>query len=338
VSALQARLRERLTARREVLATLVADRQEGRLLELMHRVDEAIGAMDAGNWGVCGVCREAIPEDQLKANPVLRYCLDCLGPEDRRALERDLEGAARVQRALLPEPHLRLEGWEVAHLWEPLGAVSGDHMDLIRAKEDGGPLHLLLGDVAGKGVAASLLQTHLHALFRALAPAGMSLPELLCRANTLFAEATLSSKYATLVALRLHPEGVMELANAGHPRPLLVDARGVRPVEGGGLPLGLFPDSSYRHRELKLAPGQTLLLYTDGWTEAAKGEEEFGIGRGAAILRHASPRPLPEVLEMCREAMERFLGGSPRRDDLTLVAVRRVGLEEGNEAPIRNGA
>jgi sigma-B regulation protein RsbU (phosphoserine phosphatase) len=95
-------------------------------------------------------------------------------------------------------------------------------------------------------------------------------------------------------------------------------------VEGSGLPLGLFCDADYGSREVRLGPGDVLLLYTDGWTEAAQGEEEFGIGRAAAALRQAAAHPLPELLGACRDEMERFLDGTRRGDDLTLLAVRRT--------------
>jgi sigma-B regulation protein RsbU (phosphoserine phosphatase) len=259
---------------------------------------------------------------RLADDPLLTVCLECRSEAERRDLERDLQAAGKVQRALLPPPHLVQDGWEVAYHWEPRGVVSGDHVDLIPSAP-GGPFHLVLGDVSGKGVAAALLQSHLHALFRALAPSGQSLPDLFQRANELFAEATSSVSYATLAALRLSPDGGLSIANAGHPRPLLADGRGVRPIEGGGLPLGLFCDSRYTERELRLRPGQTLVLYTDGWTEGAKGDREFGIGRAAAALRKGAALPLPELLAACRADLDRFLEGTPRQDDLTLVALRR---------------
>lgn len=285
---------------------------------------EAVAPSAFGSWGTCARCHETMTRPSIADGALISVCFECLTAEERRALERDLSSAGRVQRALLPAPTTALLGWEVSYHWQPLGVVSGDHVDVLPPAASGAPLHLLLGDVAGKGVAASLLQAHLHALFRALAPAGMPLTKLLERANNLFAEATLTASYATLAALRLHDSGRVELANAGHPRPLLADSRGVRPVEGGGLPLGLFAESVYDRRELQLRPGQTLLLYTDGWTEGAKGEEEFGIGRAAAALRRASRLPLPELLVSCRQDLETFLEGAPPHDDLTLVAVRRA--------------
>ena len=320
---LEARTLERLVARRDHLARLTTTRDAHRWADLMRRVDAAIGAIEVGTWGLCAVCHDPMSAARLEGDPLLKVCLECLSETERRSLERDLQAAGKVQRTLLPPTHLVQAGWEVAYHWEPRGVVSGDHVDLIPAAP-GTPLHLVLGDVSGKGVAAALLQSHLHALFRALVPAGQSLPDLFKRANELFAEATSSVSYATLAALRLAPDGRLSLANAGHPRPLLADGRGVRPIEGGGLPLGLFCDSAYAERELRLDPGQTLLLYTDGWTESARGDREFGIGRAAASLRRNAALPLPGLLAACREDLARHLAGDPAGDDLTLVALRRA--------------
>ncbi len=321
---LETRTLERLSTRRNHLAGLTASRKESRWVDLMKQVDAAIGAIEVGTWGICAVCHDPMSPARMADDPLVKVCLECLSEADRRALERDLQSAGKVQRTLLPPAHLVQGGWEVAIHWEPLGVVSGDHVDVIPSGAPDAPLHLVLGDVSGKGVAAALLQSHLHALFRALVPAGQCLPDLFKRANELFAEATSSVSYATLAALRLGREGAFSLANAGHPRPLLADGRGVRPIEGGGLPLGLFCDSAYTERDLRLGPGQTLLLYTDGWTEGAREDGEFGIGRAAAILRRSAALPLPDLLAACRAELDRFLEGAPRRDDLTLVAVRRA--------------
>ncbi|HUG44477.1 MAG TPA: PP2C family protein-serine/threonine phosphatase [Acidobacteriota bacterium] len=170
----------------------------------------------------------------------------------------------------------------------------------------------------------SLIQTHLHALIRALALPEISLVELLGRANGLLNQATLPKAYATLVAGRLVTGGRVELANGGHPPPLLADARGVPPVKGGGLPLGLFREAGYDHRELFLKPGDTLFLYTDGLTEAATQEGEYGVSRAAASLRRHADLPLRELLSACRKDLRSFLNGAYSGDDFTLVAIRRM--------------
>lgn len=287
---------------------------------------EAFAPSPDGTWGTCARCHEPMTRPPVAVGPLVAVCFECLTADERRALENDLTSAARVQRALLPAPATALLGWEVSYHWQPLGVVSGDHVDVLPPAAIGAPFHLLLGDVAGKGVAASLLQSHLHALFRALAPTELSLCGVFERANQLFSQATTAASYATLAALRLFANGRVQLANAGHPRPLLADARGVRPVEGADLPLGLMAKAAYKSRDLTLSPGETLLLYSDGWTEATNAaDEEYGIGRAAASFRRAARLPLPELLAACRADLTAFLDGAPLGDDLSLLAVRRSG-------------
>jgi sigma-B regulation protein RsbU (phosphoserine phosphatase) len=316
--------RQQLLDRREQLAEVTLSARESQLVDLLRQVDNALERLDTSDWGRCTACDGRVEPERLTVDPLLRVCLDCLTPDERRSLELDLETAARVQAALLPPREIRHRGWEAALLWEPLGPVSGDHYDMIVPTAGDEPLHLIVGDVAGKGVAASLVQSHLHAILRALSDSHLSLAASLERANCLLCAVTLPASYATLLAARLYPDGRVELASAGHPRPLLADRRGVRPIEGAGLPLGLFRDSTYTTRELHLEPGDTLVFYTDGWTEATNDDGEFGIGRAAAAVRCGQMQTLPELLAGCRADMEAFLGGEKRGDDLTVLAVRRT--------------
>lgn len=319
-----AQLHDRLVAGRTVLDELTQSRPEPGLVELRRNLDLALEELESGSWGVCEVCHETISSAGMEEHPWVSICFECMSREQREALERDLKSAGEVQRALLPRVDSSHAGWEVEYVWEPFGIVSGDHVDILRPSTAGDPFHLLLGDVAGKGLAASLLQSQLHALFRVLAPAQASLSELLERANRLFFEATSSSRYATVTALRLHSEGKAVLANAGHPRPLIADDRGVRPVEGASLPLGMFGDATFTERELRLRPGDTLFFYTDGLTESWRDGEEYGLGRAAAALRRARRLPLKELLAYCRDDLDGFIGKAARGDDLTMVAVRRT--------------
>jgi len=312
--------------RKRIIEVADASHDQPDLQHAVQTMDTAIEDVESGGWGECKVCHDGISTEQMTDHPLVSVCLECLSEEQRGELERDLESAAQVQRTLLPPRQITHDGWEFSYIWEPFGSVSGDHIDLLRPANERQPIHLLLGDVSGKGVAASLLQSHLHALFRALAPVEKNLSGLFGRASSLFYEATASESYATLTGLRLFPDGRAVIANAGHPRPLLADARGVRPVEDASLPLGMFDRVSYTERELQLQPGETLLLYTDGWTEAEAGDEMYGVGRAAAALRRSMHLPLGELLAECRADMERFLGDAPRTDDLTLVAVRRTAV------------
>lgn len=322
-----------LTLRRERLAgVLSAQRQDafadagGRagIAELLLQVDAALERLDDGSFGTCLVCYGSIDESRLLREPLATVCLECMTPEQSKALERDLETASRFQATLLPERRVRHGEWEGAYLYEPSGAVSGDTVDWIAQSGAGGPLDILFGDVAGKGVAASLLQSNLRALFRALACPELGPGELLTKVNRLFREATTPSAYATLLTLRLGPGGTVELANAGHLPALRAGGGVVGFVDSPSLPVGLFPDVAYGTRRLDIARGETLLLYTDGLTEPARaGGEEFGRDRALAAFAAAVDRPLDQLLAAVRGDLETFLAGRPRTDDLALLALRR---------------
>lgn len=326
----RSQLLARLVAGRAALDELTRSKAEPSLLELLRKFDDTLQELQTGTWGVCRVCHEPISKEGMDEHPLVSICLECMSEDQRDALEFDLKSAAEVQRSLLPPTPQRHDGWEVAYIWHPAGVVSGDHVDLVHPRNPNEPLHLLLGDVSGKGIAASLLQSQLHALFRALAPSEETLSGLLAKANRLFHESTSPSGYATLTATRLYSDGRAVLANAGHPRPLLSDRRGVRPVEDASIPLGMVGDVTYVEREIRLFEGDTLLFYTDGLTEAWRDSEEYGVGRAAAALRRAGGLPPQELLSSCRGDLEGFINGSPRSDDLTMVAVRRVKSNSGS--------
>src|SRR5437879_2448164 len=161
----------------------------GHLQLLLEEVDGALAKMQNGSYGICESCHDAIECDRLISDPLVRFCLDHLTREERNALEEDLELAARVQRGLLPGHHLDRDGWHICYHYEPAGVVSGDYCDVIDAGER--CFYFMVGDVSGKGVAASMLMAHLHALFRALIPVGLPLTSMLAHASRVFSESTL---------------------------------------------------------------------------------------------------------------------------------------------------
>jgi len=315
-------LRHQLHERRRRLEGARAVRDRRELVELLAEVDAALERLDGGLYGVCTVCRGAVESERLAADPLVHVCLECLTPEQTRALEHDLESAARVQASLLPPRSLRSSGWEVDYDYRPFSAVSGDYVDLILPRRPDGPLWFLFGDVSGKGVAASILMASLHALFRSLIAADLPLPELLRQANRLFCESTPAAAYATLIAGRLTPGGEVELASAGHPPPLWVRAGGVEAVPVTGLPLGLFCGAEFESARLRLLGDEALFLYTDGLSEAIDGGgASYPLGRLTERWRAAGAAAL------VREALDdlaAFRGSTPSSDDLTVMSLRRL--------------
>lgn len=141
---------------------------------LIADVDAALARLEAGTFGRCDVCHDPIEPERLIADPLIRTCLDHLTSSEQRALEQDLDLAARIQAGLLPRRRVTVPGWEVAYHFEPAGPVGGDYCDVI-TPERGDGTFFLLGDVSGKGVAASILMANLHATFRTLAEADLPL-------------------------------------------------------------------------------------------------------------------------------------------------------------------
>jgi phosphoserine phosphatase RsbU/P len=314
---LQSQLEER--KRRLEVAVASAPRTSD-LVNLLHEVDAALDRMAEGTYGLCLECHEAVERDRLLADPLVRYCLDHLTQPERAALQRDLDLASQVQRNLLPPNGLRVGGWETSYHFAPVGAVSGDYCDLIASD---GQLLFLLGDVSGKGVAASMIMAQLHALFRSLT--GMSLPlgQIVAHVNRVLCESALAGQFATLVCGLAKPTGEVEIHNAGHCPAIVVGRGGVFCIESTGLPLGMFLEAKSSATCVHLESGDTLFLYTDGLSEARNENDEYGVDRVMTLVRQQAARQPAELIAACIDDLRVFVNGAPSFDDMTVLAVRR---------------
>jgi len=293
-----------------------------RVRSLIREVDAALARMDAGSFGLCEVCHEPIETDRLISDPLTKFCLDHLTIPQQRALEEDLVLAARIQKGLLPDPHFQVAGWNVGYRYEPAGLVSGDYCDLVA--DAAGGFYFMLGDVTGKGVAASMLMVHLQATFRTLIPMGLPLRELVKRASRVFCESTLPTHYATLVCGRARASGEVEVCNAGHPPPFLLRPDEAVPIEPTGLILGAFCDEQFATSRIQVGPGEAIFLYTDGLSEARdRSGEMYGGERLRGLARgRAAGRP-HDLLDLYLRDLAAFRKDVPAGDDLTIMAVCR---------------
>jgi phosphoserine phosphatase RsbU/P len=321
-------LREQLEKRRDELSNAIASPAAGLppapLLQLLNEVNAALERMNSGTFGICESCHDSIERDRLIADPLVRLCIDHLSSEEQRALEGDLELASRIQRGLLPNKDYGFGDWKIQYHYAPAGLVSGDYCDLISPIDENGKVTFLLGDVAGKGVAAALLMTHLHAMFRSLSVGGIEIEKLLNVGNRIFCESTIAGQYVTLICGRLGDDGEIEMASAGHLPVLHVGKRGVEQIGSTGLPLGMFSNARYTAKRARLEPGDTILLYTDGVSEARNNSgTEYGVERLSIIAgeHHAiGPRAL---LDACLKDIREFSSGMRQTDDQTLMAIHR---------------
>ncbi len=316
-------LRTDLIDWRKRLETAIDGSNEGlHLAALLSEVDSALHRMQTGGAGICEECNETIEDDAIH-DPIARFCLDCLNAKEQRALQHDLDAVSLVQYSLLPTQDLSVDGWQAYYHYEAAGPVSGDYCDLV--SHDNGDLFFLLGDVSGKGIAASMLMAHLHATFRSLISLDLAVDQLVERANQVFANCTMPAYYATLVCGRARPSGSIELCNAGHCPPLLISKNEVTSIDATGLPVGIFSREQYSACQFRLEPGESLLLYTDGLTESRSPyDAEYGTDRLSRVVSAKYSLSPQALTAACIEDARSFRGGQPKPDDLTVMVIQRT--------------
>jgi serine phosphatase RsbU (regulator of sigma subunit) len=244
---------------------------------------------------------------------------------ERRRLAAELVLARRIQVALLPERLPAVPGWRLHAGNLPSRGVSGDFYEVV-PRCDERELVLLVSDVSGKGMAASLLTASLEALLAVPIEEGLASDVIASRVSRLLHRRTPPEKYATAFLAILDPEtGALTYTSAGHNPALVVRAGGeVERLEVGGPPLGLLADSAYSAGTASLGPGDSLVLYTDGIVEATDPDDvEYGLDRLVALCRdhrHGDPAGLAREVEA---DVQRFVRGAPIADDRTLVVARR---------------
>jgi sigma-B regulation protein RsbU (phosphoserine phosphatase) len=241
---------------------------------------------------------------------------------DKRRLEEDLRGAARIQHSLLPEQTPDLAGYELAANSRLCSAVGADYYDFV---EDAGGLLIALGDVAGKGLAAALLMASLRAAVRALWREPLPLSQIVQAINANLRQADPPNRYATLILARLEiASGWLTWVNAGHEAALLMLPEGGHAtLEATGTVLGAFDAALWPEERVQLPLGSSLVLLSDGAVEAARASAT-DLARLAAVVRGAgSTAGASAILRALQRAVEAGLGGERPSDDHTFVVLRR---------------
>jgi serine phosphatase RsbU (regulator of sigma subunit) len=240
-------------------------------------------------------------------------------------VQQDLDAARDIQRSLLPQKAPALPGYSLAFRSATCYEVGGDYLDIVEQPD--GSLLMAVADVAGKGLASAMMSSSFRSAFRAMAETGLPLDELAARMNQHhWAEGEEARrKYVTAIFLRLHPEaGEIEVVNAGHnPGFLLEPGAAPHRFDAAGTPLGLLPGMRYQSERRGFAPGARLLIYTDGLTEAFKGDEEFGAERLLDEFSRCPARKADAILDALWAAIEKFSEGGPQGDDMTALALCR---------------
>ncbi|HKZ55178.1 MAG TPA: PP2C family protein-serine/threonine phosphatase [Anaerolineales bacterium] len=294
-------------------------------------IDTALEKAAAETLGTCTVCHESVEDSLLEMDYTAEVCLDHLSTEEMRHLEFDLELAQSVQKSLLPQQLPDVPGLEVAAFSRPAQILGGDYFDFFRFQDGIGGL--AIADVAGHGLSAGLHMAGVQALLRTLVPVNASPSEVVGRLQRLLIH---NVRFSTFVTLFLgsfdHATRLLRYCNAGHNPPLLLRSQigmGVDPLqwlEPTGAAIGLLEESQYREQSVRLEPGDVLLLYTDGVTEASDDQgKQFGQERLAEIVRREAGRSIGDLVRGVREGVLSFARREALADDVTIVACRVVG-------------
>lgn len=239
-------------------------------------------------------------------------------------IERDLRLAAEIQRALLPAPTCDGGFFEIAAAALPSRMVGGDFYDYLAL--DDGHVGFTLGDVAGKGPSAALLAVAVLNTFAALAPVCRNPAELSSRINATLLRRAVEARFATMFYGVTAPDGVLRYCNAGQEPPAVVRRDRVEWLETGGIVLGLFATAAYEAGTVQLDPGDVVVAFSDGITEARNtAGEEFGRERLHAILRRCRGESARAILDAILGAIHQFSAGAVQYDDITVLVFRYEG-------------
>jgi serine phosphatase RsbU (regulator of sigma subunit) len=239
-------------------------------------------------------------------------------------LERELQLAMEIQQRFQPTAPPILPGYELQGISFPCYEIGGDYYDFIQ--RDDGRLVIALGDVSGKGTAAALLMSSLHAAIHAQTGSHDTIVKTISAVNRYLADNIPANRFVTLFYAELDPEsGALSFLNAGHNPPLIVHAAGtVEQLASGGLPLGIKADADYREGRTTLQHGDVLVLYSDGVTEAASPSgEEFGPTRLYEVVSRNVEASAAGIRDRIESALTKFSQGTQAADDITLVIVKR---------------
>jgi serine phosphatase RsbU (regulator of sigma subunit)/pSer/pThr/pTyr-binding forkhead associated (FHA) protein len=273
-----------------------------------------------------GATRTALETLTAEAALALEHTLLHREVLEKAKLEEDLKRAAEIQQALLPARQRQGSYFSLAAAIQPCRTIGGDFFDYLERHD---AFHLLVGDVAGKGASAALQASMLQGIFAVAVSRTQGPAEAVTDINVVLCERGTLGRLTTLVYAVLTPEGRLSYCNAGHCPPILVRKGEVRTLGAGGCPVGAFAGVPYDHETLDLEPGDTLLIFTDGVTEAT-GEpgddaEQFGDRRLQEVAPRVRAMEPAGFVDHLLGDLATYTVGIPQADDVTAVVLRYLG-------------
>lgn len=313
----------------EKRSTLLGPEDEAAVQEHIEVINRAAEKAADQTLGICKVCHEAVDNELLEIDYTAEVCLDHFSEEELRQLEMELELSQTVQKSLLPQQVPFIPGLDIAVFSRPAQILGGDYFDFLRYRD--GAHSLAIADVMGHGMSAGLLMASVQTALRTFIPGSLLPGEVARRMNRFFLHNIHRTTFITIILARYEVDSrTFQYCNAGHNPPLLHRPTG----NSGGSAQWLMPTSaaiglSEKFRAgmetVTLLPGDFLLLYTDGVTEAVNPHgEEFGTVRLEEVVRQNAHQAAKDIVRAVRQAVQDFAASKPLFDDTTLVACKAV--------------
>lgn len=292
--------------------------------EHLHVIDESLEKIKEGTLGVCKICHEAVETQLLQMDYTSAVCLGHFTDAELRQLEAELELSQVVQRGLLPRDLPSIHGLNIAAFSRPAQIIGGDYFDFVNFKD--GAHGIVMADVSGHGVSAGMFMSSLQTAFHTLVPDADSPISVLERINRLYIHNINFTTFVTTFLGKYDPQTrIMSYSNAGHNSAYLYrmstnEEFWLRPT---GPAIGLVEKFTVYKEDIKLEPGDILLLYTDGITEAANQQGIlWGEDRLADIIRGSVDLTAEQIIQNILKSLKVHTDGSPFVDDVTLVVAR----------------
>ncbi len=245
---------------------------------------------------------------------------------EKGRMERELQMASEIQQSLLPQSIPRIPGYDVATLWKAARETAGDFYDAFALADD--RFGVVIADVSDKGAGAALFMAVARTMIRANAHAGLTPLQIIGRTNDLILEDAESGMFVTIYYSHLQADGHSTHVNAGHNPPLFYRHANqtVEFLPRGGRAVGWFPDNPLQEIPIQLQPGDVLVYYTDGVTEAENPHgDAYGEARLVNIVKQSVQLPADQILQTIMDDVDTFCAGTPPFDDMTIVVVKYTG-------------
>lgn len=296
---------------------------------LLSEIKDALGRVENETYGECQVCHEGVEMYRLEIQPATQVCLGCISQQEKELLEEELFLASKIHRALLPQTAARIDGFEVAVRSIASRIVGGDYYDFLTSS-DSRRSRIVIGDTMGKGLPAGLLMSNIQGALRIMGEEIESPAKLLSRLNQWLCRNVPVTKFISMVCVALDviagKTSQITYTNAGHNSPMLLRQGGsVELLEPTGGVIGVHPGFCYEEKTLDFMPGDLLLLYTDGATEAVnENDDMFGEERLEEIARGHAAKPLDLLVTGLLGEIRQFTNKNELEDDITIIALRRI--------------